>query len=162
MNKHKQEEDSTDGTAGPVESGDDKLMEQLRSALQALPDEKRATTMTHQHRETIGLALDSRGEVWGENDVLALCGQDGAPVGTVKMGDLPASIGRGSDADIPVTMDGVSRIHCRLERRKSLVSLVDAGSKNGTFLNGHAVAQEDLCAGDTVTIGAATLTVQRR
>jgi pSer/pThr/pTyr-binding forkhead associated (FHA) protein len=51
---------------------------------------------------------------------------------------------------------GVSRIHAAVERTGNLLTLVDLGSSNGTFLNGHRLQAEKpypLREGDEVQLG---------
>ncbi len=48
------------------------------------------------------------------------------------------TIGRGMDdqpVDVEVNVPQVSRLHCRIERRRSDYYIEDCGSKNGTYLN---------------------------
>ncbi|MFH2009566.1 MAG: GGDEF domain-containing protein [bacterium] len=62
-------------------------------------------------------------------------------------------IGRTSEATIALTDDGVSRIHCRLEKREDgSVVLRDAGSTNGTYVNGDRVEERVLADGDKIQI----------
>lgn len=49
------------------------------------------------------------------------------------------TVGRDQTADLTVEDAGVSRIHARLEHRGSAVHVTDAGSRNGTFVNGERV-----------------------
>lgn len=57
-------------------------------------------------------------------------------------GEAPVTIGRGSWVDVKITWhDGVSRVHCQLERVASDWILVDDGlSRNGTYLNGDRIS----------------------
>jgi diguanylate cyclase (GGDEF)-like protein len=66
-------------------------------------------------------------------------------------------IGRGSDADVRVVDDQISRRHARILVQGSEASIEDLGSKNGTFVNGAAVQREKLKDGDKVQIGTATV-----
>ena len=68
-------------------------------------------------------------------------------------------IGRGVDADIRLMDAGVSRRHLevRLEADDSVV-LIDAGSTNGTLVNGEPVTQVLLADGDEIRVGATLLT----
>ena len=64
-------------------------------------------------------------------------------------------IGRGSDSDLQVDKDSVSRRHARIERRGARWAVVDLGSTNGTYVNDSPVADKLLDDGDLVKIGAA-------
>ncbi len=73
---------------------------------------------------------------------------------------LPAKamrIGRGPDNDLVLSDLNVSRHHAEL--RKSLAGsyeIVDLGSHNGTFVNGHRVTAQMLSEQDIVSIGNST------
>jgi pSer/pThr/pTyr-binding forkhead associated (FHA) protein len=71
------------------------------------------------------------------------------------------TIGRGAQADFIFDAPLVSRIHCRLtaDQNGQLV-MDDLGSTNGTAVNGTPTARAVLRAGDTLTVGRLTLTVQ--
>jgi pSer/pThr/pTyr-binding forkhead associated (FHA) protein len=45
-------------------------------------------------------------------------------------------IGRGSDCDLPLHAAGVSREHARIVATRDAITIEDAGSKNGTWING--------------------------
>lgn len=57
------------------------------------------------------------------------------------LGDSPCEIGRSSLRHIVVPRDFVSRLHAVIERSGERHQLRDAGSANGTFLNGARIAQ---------------------
>lgn len=61
-------------------------------------------------------------------------------------------IGRSSDATLIIDQDGVSRIHCKLLKLPGGVELRDAGSTNGTFVNGERVEKQRLQDGDKIQI----------
>jgi hypothetical protein len=63
------------------------------------------------------------------------------------------TIGRGADCDITLPERQVSRHHARIERRNRGYLLIDLGSKNGTFVNGHEINQpHSLQDGDEIQI----------
>ncbi len=69
------------------------------------------------------------------------------------------TIGRGRQTDFQISVDAsLSRVHCRLEKRGDVVWVSDAGSSNGTQVNGQplleARALED---GDVILIGQSRL-----
>jgi len=69
------------------------------------------------------------------------------------------SIGRSSSNDLVLEDPGVSRSHARIARFPEGFFLLDAGGKNGTFLNERRIATPTLLrAGDIVRIGSSTLT----
>lgn len=66
-------------------------------------------------------------------------------------------IGRSRDAELHLDVDGVSRKHARITRVGQALSLVDLGSKNGTFVNGARIDVAALHHGDRIQLGPATL-----
>ncbi|MGI8922889.1 MAG: FHA domain-containing protein [Fimbriimonadales bacterium] len=61
----------------------------------------------------------------------------------------------GREAELQVADPTVSRKHAEIERRGDAVFIRDAGSANGTFVNGQRVdAETELHSGDTVQFGA--------
>ncbi len=63
-------------------------------------------------------------------------------------------IGRGSDCDLRLRVSEVSRHHCMVRVGATDATLVDLGSSNGTYLNGHRVrSQAELHSGDEVAVG---------
>lgn len=55
------------------------------------------------------------------------------------LGEAPVSLGRADECDITVSMSKVSRLHARLEFIEGVYFISDAGSTNGTFVNGHRI-----------------------
>jgi predicted component of type VI protein secretion system len=70
------------------------------------------------------------------------------------------SVGRLDSSDLRLDWDeGVSRIHARFERSGDDWSIVDDGSRNGTFVNGQRVSgRRRLNDGDSLRFGATTVT----
>jgi pSer/pThr/pTyr-binding forkhead associated (FHA) protein len=66
--------------------------------------------------------------------------------------------GRSVSGDIFLDDVTVSREHVRFERRGSEYHAVDAGSLNGTYVNGERVVSKRLEQGDEVQIGKYRLT----
>ncbi len=61
-------------------------------------------------------------------------------------------IGAGPGSEIRITADGVSRDHARIVRRADGCWIEDAGSANGTFINGLKLKSEKLHHLDVVTL----------
>ena len=64
--------------------------------------------------------------------------------------------GRSSDNTHPINDPKVSRHHCGIEidRQRSQIEIIDYGSLNGTFVNGHRISgRQTLQTGDVVRIG---------
>lgn len=89
-----------------------------------------------------------------------LCGEiDGrvfsavVPVGT-------ARVGSARDNEIRLAVPGVSRLHARLVSSGELLEVEDAGSRNGTFVNGLRVARAELRDTDWLQLGPLALRVE--
>jgi hypothetical protein len=68
--------------------------------------------------------------------------------------DRPSiTIGRDPSADIFLNDITVSRQHATLQVDGAEVSVADAGSLNGTYVNGVSVDRAVLCNGDAVQVG---------
>jgi diguanylate cyclase (GGDEF)-like protein len=66
-------------------------------------------------------------------------------------------IGRGSQADIHVIDDGISRRHAMIIHRGDEIAVKDLGSTNGTFCNGQRVTEQSLSDGDKIQVGSTTI-----
>jgi FhaA, N-terminal domain/FHA domain len=82
------------------------------------------------------------------------------PSRRVPAGGAPISIGRAPDCGLVLKDSRASRRHARLTARDGLLVLTDLGSTNGTRVNGHRVSEVVLGAGDRITIGETTLTIE--
>lgn len=64
------------------------------------------------------------------------------------------TIGRNADNDLTIDEQGLSRLHAMIRRRDELVTLIDCGSRNGTFINGRQISQEEILKeGDVISLG---------
>jgi len=72
------------------------------------------------------------------------------------------SLGRAEECHLRIPAETVSRRHCQIEVSAKQVILTDMGSSNGTLVNGQKIVDDDviLKAGDIITVGPATFTVQ--
>ncbi len=69
-----------------------------------------------------------------------------------------ATIGRDPDAEIHIDDTWVSRKHARIERPENRgCTLVDLGSRNGTFVGGARVERHELRSGDRIHLGPRVL-----
>jgi FHA domain len=64
------------------------------------------------------------------------------------------TIGRSESADIKIDGDFISRIHARILRIGMDSVLEDAGSKNGTWVNGEQIDRHILKHGDLIRVGS--------
>ena len=79
--------------------------------------------------------------------------QNGRPIA---INHVPFRLGRGRDCELQIRTDGLlSRVHCIIEQRDTGHTIRDAGSSNGTRLNGRAVPTRatPLQENDRVEIG---------
>jgi len=74
--------------------------------------------------------------------------------------DLAVLIGRGDLCDVQIQDPTLSRVHCRVIARDDQVTLCDAGSRWGTFVNGHRITECTLKLGDRIRIGETTLQLE--
>lgn len=68
-----------------------------------------------------------------------------------------ATIGRGSQAEVRILDDQISRRHARLLRTETSVWVEDLKSTNGTFVNGEPIDQRELSDGDKIQVGTTTI-----
>jgi pSer/pThr/pTyr-binding forkhead associated (FHA) protein len=62
-------------------------------------------------------------------------------------------IGRGSDSDLQLLDQGISRRHLDIQYDGHYATAYDLGSTNGTTVNGHDISSQVLRHGDVVRIG---------
>ncbi len=75
---------------------------------------------------------------------------------------LPSVVGRGSEANVCVDDESISRSHCKIYLGPDEALLVrDQGSTNGTYINGQRVAQpHSLAPEDVLQIGSVSLRIE--
>lgn len=67
-------------------------------------------------------------------------------------------IGRSRDADLVIDNLGISRAHAEIVLEKSVPTLRDLKSNNGTFVNGRRITRHNLNDGDEIAIGKFMIT----
>ncbi|MHB8139831.1 MAG: FHA domain-containing protein [Vulcanimicrobiaceae bacterium] len=73
-------------------------------------------------------------------------------------GLCPLLVGRARDCDLVLGDPEVSRRHARFDSDGEVVYVGDAGSSNGTFLNGHRLAAAlEVRPGDEIDVGSTRL-----
>lgn len=70
-------------------------------------------------------------------------------------------VGRGTDADLQLLDQGVSRRHLDVQFDGSFATVYDLGSTNGTTVNGHEVKSQLLRHGDVIRLGHTRLVFQQ-
>lgn len=77
--------------------------------------------------------------------------------------DIPEGtfvVGRAEDSDLIIASTRVSRKHCELANKGDTLTIRDAGSANGTIVNGARITEQALKPGDTVEVGPLTFTIE--
>ena len=72
---------------------------------------------------------------------------------TFLLAEAETTVGRSDDRDVLLDDVTVSRAHAAFERRDDGWYVVDAGSLNGTYVNGEQVDATKLATGDEVQVG---------
>lgn len=85
----------------------------------------------------------------------------GMPVNAVFAIDGATRVGRSRESDIFLVDPSVSRNHALLDVRDGNLVVRDAGSTNGTFVNGERVQLQTLRPGDRVAFGKTEMLVER-
>jgi len=75
----------------------------------------------------------------------------------IALGDAPLFVGRSADKDVCLRDLTVSNNHAKIISDGSHYFLRDLNSTNGTFVNGVAIEEKQLCDGDDIRIGNADL-----
>ncbi len=81
---------------------------------------------------------------------------------SLPLGREAVSIGRQEGSSLQVRDPAASRHHCRVEPADGGFRLLDLGSRQGTFVNGHPVHTHPLREGDVVAVGGTLLLFQSR
>jgi pSer/pThr/pTyr-binding forkhead associated (FHA) protein len=72
-------------------------------------------------------------------------------------------VGRDADCSLRLPGEFVSRHHCALKLEGITLRILDLGSKNGTFVNGHRIAAGEailLHDADVVSVGETTFIIE--
>jgi hypothetical protein len=70
-------------------------------------------------------------------------------------------VGRGSDSDLQLLDQGISRRHLDIQFDGRFATVYDLGSTNGTSVNGHDVGSQVLRHGDVIRVGHTRLVFQQ-
>ncbi len=73
--------------------------------------------------------------------------------------DAEVTIGRSPENDVVLSDPQVSRVHARIVLDDGRVAIEDAGSLNGTYVNGERAGRARLSANDAIVIGDTKLRV---
>ncbi len=95
----------------------------------------------------------------GVRDMLVL------PIRKAKPGAFANTIliGRAPSNDVVIATEGVSKLHARIKLSGEELQLTDAGSTNGTYVNGRPVAEDPVLLqhGDEIAFGQRTFKLHR-
>jgi two-component system, NtrC family, response regulator AtoC len=110
--------------------------------------------------DTLAAAGHERAARAAPRAVLVVYGPDA----TTRVIEVPdgaqLTFGRSRNATVHVESERVSRIHARVTRRGDVLAVEDAGSRNGTWVNGAAITGAHvLASGDEIVVGPATIVV---
>jgi len=106
--------------------------------------------------ESAGKALGEEGSV--SSWLARLFVHDGEELrGSFELSSGVYRIGRDTSSAVRILDTRASRHHCEIEASQDGFLLRDLKSKNGTYVNGHAVEEKWLEDGDVVTVGEWTL-----
>lgn len=75
------------------------------------------------------------------------------------MPDKQVIIGRSDECEIPVQDEYCSSLHCSLVKHGKSLIIKDLDSKNGTYLNGSKIDQENLYTGDLLSFGTIKISI---
>jgi pSer/pThr/pTyr-binding forkhead associated (FHA) protein len=79
----------------------------------------------------------------------------------IEIGDGEHTLGRGLECQVRIDASGVSRNHARITVTAAATTIVDLGSKNGTWVNGKRTsAVTPLNDGDEIVLGTVVLTLR--
>jgi pSer/pThr/pTyr-binding forkhead associated (FHA) protein len=62
-------------------------------------------------------------------------------------------IGRGTDSDLQLLDQGISRRHLDVQFDGNVATAYDLGSTNGSTVNGHEISSQVLRHGDVIRVG---------
>lgn len=97
----------------------------------------------------------------GEQPMFVLRLRKGAPPNAPFAVQGATRVGRSRESDIFLVDPSVSRNHALLDVRDGHLIVRDAGSTNGTFVNGERVQLRTLHLGDLVAFGKTEMTVEQ-
>jgi hypothetical protein len=83
------------------------------------------------------------------------------PTASVKLIRLTSIVGRDEACDLVIENTQISRRHCLLDVTARGLFVRDLDSTNGTFVNGRVIKEGYVNAGDRLTLGTYTVTVQK-
>jgi diguanylate cyclase (GGDEF)-like protein len=74
--------------------------------------------------------------------------------------ETKVTVGRSPQADITVSDNRVSKVHCSLQYRNGKIVIEDNNSTNGTFVNGHRIEREELTTSAMLQVGGTIMKIE--
>jgi len=90
-------------------------------------------------------------------ELTVVSGQDEQRV--IPLSPGTTSVGRSTKAQLQLGDLSISRQHCVFDVGDASVTIADAGSSSGTFVNGQQVGEQSLKSGDEIRLGDTTLQI---
>ena len=115
--------------------------------------------MSHKQDKTVVASIDDLKAKESGQKKAYLIVISGRSLGKMfEIGEKKCIIGRGSDVDIVIDDEGVSRQHALIMHDSAdTVRITDLGSTNGTFFDGQRVESQILRDGDKIQVGSSTV-----
>lgn len=109
------------------------------------------------HTETLTIQRSS-----GVATPVCLCIIEGCPPREpLQLGEKTIVIGREQGVGLRLEAEGISRRHAKITYNNGQYTIIDLGSKNGTFVNWAPVEVAPLRPGDRIDIGKVVLSLER-
>lgn len=118
------------------------------SSVPALYDDEDGREMTKTERRSIS-PRSVRTAKWA--GLMTLSGESAGKV--YRLTRTRTVVGRAREADVAISEHGVSRHHCTVIQSDGGFYIEDAGSTNGTLVNGDRVRSKELAPGDRIQLG---------
>lgn len=137
---------------------EERSREELASLWQTTPNA--VDQRVHRAKAALRTALRAHGDARLASPLLFVLVDGGSGPTAHVFNRAKVTLGRGSDADLKLPGEGVSRNHARLELDAKGVWIVDLGSSNGTLLRGNQLSgRATLALGDSIRIGGYRISI---
>lgn len=133
-----------------TEGNTDSVVKEIRRALDGTSGESRLVRTVHGYRYAFDGTVHPERHLPDTARPLVVWG-----VQTFALGPGPSILGRAREADVWSGHESVSRAHARVTEEGDRAEIVDAGSRNGTFLHGaRLTGTARIEDGDEIGLGA--------
>ncbi len=108
--------------------------------------------------ECVGVPTPLGGR-WG---VHVLAGVDAGRIVEIESNGSPVTVGRGDQMNVRIQSNGVSVHHCTVVVAADVITVIDAGSRNGTVVRQHRVTAPIVVGpGEVIRCGPSAFSVRR-